>query len=112
MEPNEDLAARLARLDARRQSAPAAAGRSRRHPAHRSRIAATVLSATAMVGISGYMALQDQTSAATSTVVESNAASLSAAASGSTSSASTSKTVTAATSATASTQANTTSQGS
>ena len=68
MEHDTDLAARLARLDARRQAAqgPVATGRSRRRPhaARRSRIGVTIGSAMAMVGLTGAMALADQTSSA------------------------------------------------
>jgi hypothetical protein len=77
-----ELAARLARLDARRQSAGAAPSRQgveapspsatrpgatrtkRRHPARRSRIGVTVGSAVAMVGLTGAMVIAQQSSSA------------------------------------------------
>lgn len=80
MQHDTDLAARLARLDARRQATgttaarsaarpaaqgPVATGRRRRpHAARRSRIGVTIGSAMAMVGLTGAMALADQTSSA------------------------------------------------
>ena len=75
-----ELAARLARLDARRQSAgvatsrqgveapspsatrPGATRTKRRHPARRSRIGVTIGSAAAMVGLTGAMVMSEQAS--------------------------------------------------
>jgi hypothetical protein len=61
-----DIDARLAQLQSRRQSTPAArpvqrpvVSGKRRHVAHRSRIAATVLSLGAMAGITGAMAFSN-----------------------------------------------------
>ena len=75
-----ELAARLARLDARRQSAgvatsrqgveapspsatrPGATRTKRRHPARRSRIGVTIGSVAAMVGLTGAMVMSEQAS--------------------------------------------------
>lgn len=62
---DNDMAARLARLDARRQPAGAAAPRpsavrtKRRHAAQRSRIGVTIGSVAAMVGLTSYMAMAE-----------------------------------------------------
>jgi hypothetical protein len=71
-----DIDARLAQLQARRQpAAGAAAARptgtpgKRRHPARRSRIAATVMSIGAMAGITGAMALSGAAGSASGSAV-------------------------------------------
>ena len=76
METN-DVNARLAALQARRPAPTAGSttrpvnpltGRARRpHPARKARIASTVMSAAAMVGITSYMVAQDHTASASAT---------------------------------------------
>jgi hypothetical protein len=117
MEHDTDLAARLARLEARRQTARPTAGtvssprRRRPHAARRSRIGVTVGSAMAMVGLTGAMALADQAASASAPVVTD--ATVSTQSSGSSSSSSSvATTVTAAAAATPSTTVATQSNGS
>jgi hypothetical protein len=108
---SNDVSARLAALQARRQPAPATrtnpmTGRPRKHhPAHKARIATGAMSVVAMFGITGYMAAHDASAAAAS-------AGASVSVTPATSATSTTKTVTAATPTAATTKAATTTNGS